>query len=84
MNALQRKLATTLVASILGAAGAVYAATAGTTASSPSTPSDPARAWYFFIRSAVARIASGEDPKNLTAVLDLVEASVRQQTPADN
>jgi AcrR family transcriptional regulator len=32
----------------------------------------------------VARIASGEDPKNLTAVLDLVEASVRQQTPADN
>src|ERR1043165_4215129 len=32
----------------------------------------------------VARIASGEDPKNLTAVLDLVEASVRQQTPADS
>ncbi len=29
----------------------------------------------------VARIASGEDPKNLTAVLDLVEDSVRQQTP---
>ena len=30
----------------------------------------------------VARLASGEDPKNLSAVLDLVEASVRQQRPA--
>lgn len=27
----------------------------------------------------VARLASGEDPRNLSAVLDLVEASVRQQ-----
>ncbi|CDO29957.1 TetR/AcrR family transcriptional regulator [Mycolicibacterium porcinum] len=32
----------------------------------------------------VARIASGEDPKNLTAVLDLVEDSVRQQAPTDS
>lgn len=28
----------------------------------------------------VARLAAGEDPKNLSAVLDLVEASVRQQS----
>ena len=27
----------------------------------------------------VARLAAGENPKNLSAVLDLVEASVRQQ-----
>ncbi|MDH6193798.1 AcrR family transcriptional regulator [Mycobacterium frederiksbergense] len=31
----------------------------------------------------VARLASGEDPKNLTAVLDLVEDSVRHQAPTD-